>query len=312
MKNMKNRRLGRIFIIIALLIVLVATGLYVWLKTYPQPAPRFDGERALKDVIAQVAFGPRIPDSEAHAKVITYIQGELAAAGWQSSVETAQFGGQTALNILATRSQEAPVILLGAHYDSRIYADNDPNPANHTVSVPAANDGASGVAVLLELARTLPKDSTPTALLFIDIEDNGHIPGWDWILGSRAFAANMTIQPQAVVIIDMIGDANLNIYMEKGSDAELTRQIWKTAKTLGYQAAFIPEEKYRVLDDHIPFLEKGLHAVDIIDMDYPYWHTLQDTPDKVSAESLQKVGDTLLAWIKDYGTCIAQQNCNEK
>jgi glutaminyl-peptide cyclotransferase len=122
----------------------------------------------------------------------------------------------------------------------------------------------------------------------------------------------MTIQPQAVVIVDMIGDADLNIYMEKGSDAGLTRQIWKTAKTLGYESAFIPEEKYQVLDDHVPFIEKGLRAVDIIDLDYPYWHTLQDTPDKVSAASLQKVGDTLLAWIRDYGACLAQQNCNEK
>jgi glutaminyl-peptide cyclotransferase len=312
LQNTKIKRLVLAFIVFDILIALGVLGWFAWAQTHPQPAPRFDGERALKDVAAQVAFGPRTPASEAHAKTITYIQGELAAAGWQSSVETAQFGGQTALNILATRSAKMPVLLLGAHYDSRLYADNDPDPANHTTPVPGANDGASGVAVLLELARTLPAGSTPTALLFIDIEDNGRIPGWDWILGSRAFAANLPIQPKAAVIVDMIGDADLNIYMEQNSDKVLTRQIWKTANTLGYKSAFIPSYKYRVEDDHIPFIEKGIRSVDIIDLDYSYWHTTQDTTAKVSSASLQKVGDTLLAWIRDYGSCIEQQNCNEK
>lgn len=308
---MKNRRLILSLIILGLLSVLSAVGWFAWMKTQPEPVLRFDGERALRDVAAQVAFGPRTPASEAHQKTIAYIQTELTAAGWQSRVETAQFGGQTALNILATRNKKAPVILLGAHYDSRLVADNDPNPANQTVPVPGANDGASGVAVLLELARNLPAESTATALLFIDIEDNGRLPGWDWILGSRAFAANLPIPPpQAVVIVDMIGDADLNIYMEKNSDPMLTRQIWETAKNLGYESAFIPVEKYRVTDDHVPFIEKGLRAVDLIDLDYPDWHTLQDTPDKVSASSLQKVGETLLAWIRAYGPCLSQQNCN--
>jgi hypothetical protein len=308
----KNRRLIRAFIFIDLLVILGAVSWYYWTLIQPAPTLRFDGERALKDVTAQVAFGPRLPDSEAHTQTIQYVQAELSAAGWQSHVETQQFGGHTALNILATRTNKSPALMLGAHYDSRLVADHDPDPANHTVPVPGANDGASGVAVLLELARSLPVDSTPTALLFIDIEDNGRLPGWDWILGSRAFAANLTFQPKAVVIVDMIGDADLNIYMEKNSDPELTRQIWKTAQTLGYASAFIPQEKYRVEDDHLPFIEKGLRAVDLIDLDYPYWHTIQDTPDKVSAESLQKVGETLLAWIHDYGPCLEMQNCNEK
>jgi Zn-dependent M28 family amino/carboxypeptidase len=309
---MRNRRLILSLFAVDTLIVLGVLGWFLWTPTHPQPAPHFDGERALKDVIAQVAFGPRIPNSNAHAKTIKYIQSELATAGWESSVKEQQFGGHTALNILATRNKEKPVILIGAHYDSRLYADNDPDPGNHTVPVPAANDGASGVAVLLELARTLPAKSTPTALLFIDIEDNGRIPGWDWILGSRAFAASLSDLPKAFVLVDMIGNKDLNIYMEKNSDPGLTRQIWDTAKSLGYESAFIPVEKYRVEDDHLPFIEKGIRSVDIIDLDYRYWHTIQDTPDKVSAESLQKVGDTLLAWIAKYGACIEQQNCNEK
>jgi len=312
LQKLRNKRLILAFAVFDLLIVLSALGWYAWRQTQSQPVPRFDGERALRDVVAQVALGPRIPNSEAHIPAIKYIQSELAAAGWQSQVETAQFAGQTAQNILATRNKESPVLLLGAHYDSRLYADHDPDPANQTLPVPGANDGASGVAVLLELARVLPAESIPTALLFIDIEDNGRIPGWDWILGSKAFAASLTIRPKAVVIVDMIGDADLNIYMEKNSDAELTRQIWKTAQNLGYASAFIPEEKYRVVDDHLPFIEQGIPAVDLIDLDYPYWHTLQDTPDKVSAASLQTVGETLLVWMRDYGACLESQICNEK
>jgi glutaminyl-peptide cyclotransferase len=292
---MKKRAL--IFSFLAL-DLLVAIGLVTW-YFWPRPAT-FDGERAYQDVVAQVGFGARIPGSQAHASAIEYIQRELSVAGWESHVETQEISGQTAQNIVATRSSKAPTLLLGAHYDSRLYADNDPDPANHSVPVPGANDGASGVAVLLELARSLPKDSIPVWLVFFDIEDNGRIEGWDWILGSRAFAGSLTAQPKAVVVVDMIGDAGLNIFMEKNSDAEYTRQIWATAKRLGYESAFIPATKYRVLDDHVPFIEKGLRAVDLIDLDYPYWHTLQDTADKVSAKSLQMVGETLLVWIRNF------------
>ncbi len=292
-----------------LLLVLGSLSWFVWMSLHPVEANGFNGERALKDVKAQVAFGARTPDSPAHLETIQYIQNELKNAGWTSELLEQSINGHTAYNIYATRSLNNPVILLGAHYDSRIYADNDPNEAFRTRPVPGANDGASGVAVLLELARDLPTDEVPTGLLFIDIEDNGHIPGWDWIQGSKVFADQLTFQPKAVVILDMIGDANLDIYKERNSDVGLTNQIWNTAKTLGYESTFIPEFKYTVLDDHIPFIQKGLRAVDIIDLDYPYWHTTQDTPDKVSASSLKIVGDTLLAWIQTDGTCLLKDNC---
>ncbi len=149
----------------------------------------------------------------------------------------------------------------------------------------------------LSLARTLPKDTVPVWLVFFDAEDNGRIEGWDWILGSREYVKNNPIQPRAAVVVDMIGDADLNIYKEKNSNTAITNEIWKTAKDLGYGEKFIDSYKYSMEDDHTPFLEAGIPAVDIIDFDYPYWHTTQDTPDKVSAESLKAVGDTLLAWI---------------
>jgi Zn-dependent M28 family amino/carboxypeptidase len=177
-----------------------------------------------------------------------------------------------------------------------MYADNDPDPAQHTNPVPGANDGASGVAVLLELARSLPEETVPVWLVFFDAEDNGRIEGWDWILGSREFVANNPVQPRAAIIVDMIGDADLNIYQELNSNPELTDEIWAIASELGYESKFIPEYKHSMLDDHTPFVQAGIPAVDIIDFDYPYWHTVQDTPDKVSAESLDAVGETLFAW----------------
>jgi glutaminyl-peptide cyclotransferase len=300
-----------LLLLILAFIFLAATLLwYFW----PRPVvnKEFYGQRAYQDVVKQVGFGPRIPGTSGHAQALEYIQTELKAAGWQSEVLTGTFKGQPVQNIRAWRGNQPPVILLGAHFDSRIYADHDPNQDNWMQPVPGANDGASGVALLLELARTLPADSVPVELAFFDAEDNGRISGWDWILGSSAYAATMQSQPRAVVVVDMIGDADLNIYQEHNSDAQLTAQIWGVAKRLGYEKAFIPDYKYRVLDDHVPFIEKGLKAVDLIDLDYPYWHTLQDTPDKVSAQSLEIVGKTLLAWIAEAGDCIAQDNCNEK
>lgn len=266
--------------------------------TQPEPASvYFDGQNAYKDVQTQVAFGPRLPGSEGHAKVQAWMRDELVKAGWQVEIQESEAMGHPIQNIVAKKGNESPQIILGAHYDSRMFADNDPDPANHTLPVPGANDGASGVAVLLELARVLPEESVPVWLVFFDAEDNGRIDGWDWILGSTEFIKINPLQPRAVVIVDMIGDADLNIYKEKNSNIDLTNEIWAVAQNLGNDTVFIPEYKFSMLDDHTPFVRAGIPAIDIIDFDYPHWHTLQDTPDKVSAESLQAVGETLQVWI---------------
>jgi len=257
----------------------------------------FDGQRALADVYTQVSFGPRTPGSAGHAKVQEWLRMELELAGWQVEVQESVQMGQRVQNVVAKRSELTPQIILGAHYDTRFFADADPDASKRSEPVPGANDGASGVAVLLELARSLPEEDVSVWLVFFDAEDNGRIEGWDWIMGSRAFVAQNALSPSAVVIIDMIGDAELNIYMELNSDPALRAGIWRTAAELGYENVFIPQTKYSMLDDHTPFLEAGFPAVDIIDFDYPYWHTIQDTPDKVSAQSLQTVGDTLWTWV---------------
>ena len=302
----------RSILLYLLILGIVLAGAAIWYgRSYVQAAPvsetatvaptvaplAFEGQRAYEDIKTQVDFGPRIPGTAGHARVKEWIQQELAEAGWQVEVQESQALGHPIENIVARRGEAAPQIIIGAHYDTRMFADNDPDPAQHTRTGPGANDGASGVAVLLELARSLPAETVPTWLVFFDAEDNGRIEGWNWILGSREFVRNNPIRPRAVIIVDMIGDADLNIYKEGNSDPALTDAIWNVAKELGYESKFIPEYKHSMIDDHMPFIEAGIPAVDIIDVDYPYWHTLQDNPDKVSPESLEAVGKTLRAWI---------------
>ncbi|MCC6298533.1 MAG: M28 family peptidase [Anaerolineales bacterium] len=295
---MTNKSILVYLSVIGLLLAAVL-GWYAYsVLSQPEPdATSFDGARAYADVQTQVAFGPRIPGSASHAQVREWMRAELESAGWEVEVQESEAMGHPIFNLVAKRSEEPPQIILGAHYDSRIYADNDADPANHLSPVPGANDGASGVAVLLELARSLPRETENIWLVFFDAEDNGRIDGWDWILGSREFVANNRIQPRAVVILDMIGDADLNIYKERNSDSALNDEIWSAAESLGYGNVFIPDYKFSMLDDHTPFLEAGIPAVDLIDFDYPFWHTVNDTADKVSPESLAAVGRTLWTWI---------------
>jgi glutaminyl-peptide cyclotransferase len=282
-------------IIILLGILLVGGGVWIIAPRYAPPTP-FDGQRAYQDVLTQVGLGPRVVGSDAHTKAVEYIQTELQKAHWQSQIQQTSWQGFPVENIIATRSGKTPQIILGAHYDSRMVADQDPGPGPHP-PVPGANDGASGVAVLLELARTLPSNTIPISLVFLDAEDDGGLGGRDWLLGSRAFVAALTYHPRAAIILDMIGDADLNIYIERNSNPELVSEIWKQAADMGHQKQFIPIPKWNMEDDHTPFLEAGIPAVDIIDFDYPYWHTTADTADKVSAASLQIVGEVVRAWL---------------
>jgi glutaminyl-peptide cyclotransferase len=284
-----------IFILVPLsILIIVLVGWKVYLSNHP--ANNFDEQRAFQDVLAQVAFGPRTPDSQAHAEAVDYIQKELTKTGWNTDIQKTSWKGFPVQNIIASRSNQSPQIIFGAHYDSRLLADQD-SGSGRNAPVPGANDGASGVAVLLEMARTLPSDSIPTWLVFFDAEDDGDLFGYDWILGSRAFVASLTFKPRAVIILDMVGDADLNIYIERNSSSSLVTEIWDQASKLGYGNYFIQQAKYSMLDDHTPFLEAGIPAVDIVDFDYPYWHTAADTPDKVSPKSLKIVGETLLTWM---------------
>jgi len=257
----------------------------------------FDGGKAMEFARDQMDFGPRPTGSEAGRLTGAYIARRLAEFGWQVEEQPFEYLDTPARNILAARG-EGSLILLGAHYDTRRRADRD--PIDPTQPVPGANDGASGVAVLLELARVLNVEATGhrIQLAFFDAEDNGRLDGWDWIAGSRYMADHLQENPSLMVLVDMIGDADQQIYWESNSDPALRERLWTIAAELGYGDHFVPQVKHTMLDDHVPFLQRGIPAVDIIDFDYPYWHTTEDTIDKISAASLERVGRTLQVWLE--------------
>ncbi len=242
------------------LLAVILGGLYLWqISRLHRPHPQtFDAQRAYQDVVYQVSLGPRTPGSKAHEQAVEYFRSELQKANWEVEVQYVEVNGHPLKNVIARRSDVPPQVILGAHYDSRLMADRDPDPKKQQKPVPGANDGASGAAVLLELGRVLPTNSVPVWLVFFDGEDQGSIPGWqEWSLGA----------------------------------------IWSVARDLGYGQYFLDEEKYVIADDHVPFLEAGIPAVDIIDIEYRYWHTSYDTPENVSPVSLGIVGTTLQVWL---------------
>jgi Zn-dependent M28 family amino/carboxypeptidase len=265
----------------------------------PTPRPAFSGDEAYKHVSAQTDLGPRPTGSEAGRKTGEYIIEQLKRSGWQVETQEFEYQGVKARNIIGKRGS-GPIAIVGAHYDTRRQADNDPDPANHTQPVMGANDGASGVAVLLEMARTLDVDQTRREiwLTFFDAEDNGRLDGWDWIVGSTHMAQNLTVTPTVMILLDMIGDADQQIYWDHNSDARLNESIWETAASLGFAQQFIPQYKWTMTDDHVPFAQRGIPAIDLIDFDYPYWHTTQDTADKVSPRSLERIGKTISTWLE--------------
>lgn len=292
MEAMRIRFLATVFV--------VALGLLVlgWVWAFPGRASyKFDGQLAYQHVIEQDRLGPRVVGTDAHDKAVAYIVAAAKGFGWAVETQVATYRGEIITNIVAKKGA-GPVVIIGAHYDSRRIADED--KLNPSVPVPGANDGASGVAVLLELARTLDpsKLENEVWLAFFDAEDNGGLDGWDWIAGSREMARTLTVRPAAVIVVDMVGDRDQQIYMDANSDRALSAELWAAAALLGYGEWFSPIVKYSMLDDHTPFAELGIPAVDIIDFDYPYWHTTQDTPDKVSPESLERVGRTVEHWLE--------------
>ncbi|MBN1246319.1 MAG: M28 family peptidase, partial [Anaerolineae bacterium] len=252
-----------------------------------QPEATFDGEASYLWVTRQCDLGYRPPGSDAIRQTGDLILAELEAMGWATREQTFTYKDTPIRNIIASKG-EGSALLLGAHYDTRPSADEE----DPSVPVLGANDGASGVAVLLELARVLDVAGTERQiyLAFFDAEDSGRLNGWDWIVGSTYMATHWGEAGEpplaTMVLVDMIGDADQQVYYEQNSDAALRETLWTVAGNLGYGDRIIPELKYAMLDDHIPFARMGVPAVDMIDFDYPYWHTTQDTPDKVSAESL--------------------------
>jgi Zn-dependent M28 family amino/carboxypeptidase len=197
-------------------------------------------------------------------------------------------------------------ILLCAHYDTRPVADRDPDPAKRDKPITGANDGASGVAVLLELAR-LFSENRPAAgvdMVFFDGEDYGEDLD-RMLLGSKRFAGqNADYRPLFGILLDMVGDRDLKIYQELysvGGSRETVKRIWDLAGDMGFGEIFVPIPRYAVMDDHVPLLQAGIRCINIIDFEYPYWHTSEDTPDKCSSESLRTVGEVINRLVYEIG-----------
>ena len=280
--------------------------------------PEFSGEAAFNYLEKQCSFGPRNPGSGGHEQCKGYLIHTLS--GFADSVFSQPFrqsipGRPDTLemtNIVGIFFGSAEnSLLLGAHWDTRPTADHDINHERRNEPILGANDGASGVAVLLETARILaqnPHDET-IYIVFFDAEDLG-IEGnpRSYALGAQFFAKNLPIpKPDNAIILDMVGDSELHLPIERNSYAQnptLVKILWTLADELEL-GAFDKQLQYEIYDDHVPLWEEAqIPAIDIIDFNYPnrwsnFWHTHEDIPIHCSAESLNQVGTLLIHYIFD-------------
>ncbi|MCJ7508767.1 MAG: M28 family peptidase [candidate division Zixibacteria bacterium] len=268
--------------------------------------PSFDRDRAFQYLLEQCEFGPRNPGSISHSKTKNYLLDKLSQS--TNLVRTQNFVYHDSLNnsdlnltniIASFYPEETKRVLLGAHWDTRPFADKELDSSLKDKPIPGANDGASGVAVLLEMANILSKSKPKYGvdIVFFDGEDGGREGGEDWCIGSKYFAKNLgDYHPQFGIILDMIGDKDLNIYPEGYSVTyapKVVDLVWSRARKLNYQC-FGSSVKHTLVDDHLPLISAGVPCIDVVDFDYPYWHTLSDTPDRCSSESLEKIGKLLI------------------
>ena len=280
--------------------------------------PKFDKGNAFRYLVEQCEFGPRNPGSNGYKQCLDYLQKTLS--GFADTILLQPFvlddlvneKSYDLTNIIARFKVGDPQqLLIGAHWDTRPWADEDPDTEKRNDPIIGANDGASGVAVILELARILNASPPPIGitLVLFDGEDMGRSgTPKSYAQGSLAFAKDLPIEkPDEAIILDMIGDAELHIPIERYSyqqNRQLVKKLWGLAKVLSLDA-FESRIEYSIYDDHVPlWAEAKIPAVDIIDFNYPnsytnYWHTTQDLPEHCSAESLGQVGTLLVHYI--YG-----------
>ncbi len=271
--------------------------------------PVFNADSAFEHLEKQCELGVRYPGSDGIELCRDYIVNELTR--YNAEIELQKFDVVVneekidGVNILASfYPQMSRRILLGAHYDTRPWADKEEDLTLHNTPILGANDAASGVAVLLELAEIISAQQPQQFgidMVFFDLEDMGaYGDNESWCLGSSYFADNFTDpKPEKAIVIDMIGDADLSINMEHSSyhnSPNLVKEVWDIADQLGFNE-FKTRITNRIYDDHYPLIAAGINAIVIIDFEYPFWHTLEDTPDKCSPQSLGVVGQTMVNLI---------------
>lgn len=279
--------------------------------------PQFDADSAYAYVKRQVEFGPRVPNTEAHARTAVWLASELRRHGAQVVEQKADlkaFDGTVLkmTNIMGSYNPQATDrLLLLAHYDTRPWADRDPDAANHSKPIDGANDGASGVAVLLEAARMLGAAKTDTGIdiLFVDAEDYGTDGDDDsWAMGARYFAENPIkpgYRPSRAILLDMVGDTGASFpaeYMSRQAAPDLDDAFRAAAQRAGFADRFPRVMGGAVTDDHVQLIKQGIPAIDIIDYRRgtgfcPTWHTLDDNLSNISRETLRAVGQSLFEFL---------------
>ncbi len=296
--------------VVLVIVLALSVAFFGYLGYGLLPSNNFSGDRALANVQAQIAIGPRVAGTAQGVQASDILTRELTSLGWDVVIQPITLTNATvARNIIAIRKntdRNAPIAILGAHYDSRAGADADPDPANRTLQTPGANDNASGVGVLLELARTLDVNATKHAvcLVFFDDDDNANLPGWEPAVGSTNFVRALSQAtfpchaPQFAIIVEMVGAKNQKIYLDKSSNLGLSRAIWQVATKLGHDNQLISRQTGPITGAHTPFLQAGIPAAILFGADYPYQHSMQDTLDKINADSLAAVGSTLETWLE--------------
>lgn len=268
-------------------------------------------------VETQVGFGPRVPGTDGHTAQLQWMIDELqghAPVVVADTFEHVTTGGDslTLTNVIARFSPEqGRRIVILAHWDTRPTSDEAADSVDRTTPVPGANDGASGVSVLLALAPLLSEAPAPLGvdLLFVDGEDYG--PGVDdMLLGARRYAETVSEQDRPVygVLLDMVGDANPSFPVEQNSAQfanPVVQKVWRAAERLGYQDYFPSTIVPPLTDDHVPLIQAGIPTANVIDFTYgpdnAYWHTPEDTPDKLSAATLGMVGQVVVELIYSGG-----------
>lgn len=291
----------------------------------PVTVPQFNADSAYSFVNAQVAFGPRVPNSAEHRACADWLEAKLRSYGAEvvaQNIELTAYTGErlNARNIIAQfQPQKRKRVLLCAHWDSRPWADADPDPANHRKPILGANDGASGVGVLIEIARLLSQHPTEVGIdiVLFDAEDYGTHASEEatvdnsWALGSQYWARLPHKQPYNArygILLDLVGAPGSRFYREGISEqyaSSIVDKVWNRAASLGYADTFINSKGGYVTDDHL-YINHYMHipCIDIINHDAnsesgfgPYWHTMKDDMDWISAETLKIVGETVLAVI---------------
>ena len=278
--------------------------------------PRFDEDHAFSYLVAQCDFGPRNPGSDGYYACLDYLITELDQSANEIILQDFSYQEQrynkryNLENIVARFNPDAEFqTVISAHWDTRPWADQEDLRQDRDQPIIGANDGASGVAILLELAKIMGENPPPIGvnLVFFDGEDLG-VPGENetYCQGSRFFAKNLPIpRPDEAINLDMVGDKQLVLPIERYSleyHPKLVRHLWDRAKDMGLDA-FIGRVDYAIYDDHIPLNEiAGIPSIDIIDFKYPnsyanFWHTLNDIPENCSEESLGQVGDLMVDYI---------------